>query len=275
MRFASATLIVAPGFGAAVATPVGVRRLGPVLLLALVALLAAAPSVFGFSTGICNGCEGGANAPPPAGEADFGKIGCVACHGPGSAAPHEFAAGGTDVIQWSFTDAEGNTLAGNAYDPHAVYTLTITLDEQNEPGAANHAGFNLRASAGKLEAVAGQSQVSGDGSQATHVGPGLTSWEVTWTPPASGAVGFDLFVNDVDGSSSPNEGDQVYRTGIWITDEEGAMVGSAPEEEVEFGISLQQYWIGLIGLAGMIFVMVAGFVYLKFVNPHNTDPKDR
>ena len=34
-------------------------------------------------------------------------------------------------------------------------------------------------------------------------------------------------------------------------------------------------WIGLIGLAGMVFVMVAGFVYLKFVNPHNTDQKDR
>ena len=55
----------------------------------------------------------------------------------------------------------------------------------------------------------------------------------------------------------------------------GALIPGAAAEEVEFGITLQQYWIGLIGLAGMIFIMVAGFVYLKFVNPHNTDPKDR
>ncbi len=52
-------------------------------------------------------------------------------------------------------------------------------------------------------------------------------------------------------------------------------MGAAVEEEVEFGITLQQYWIGLIALVGMVFVMVAGFVYLKFVNPHNADAKDR
>jgi hypothetical protein len=53
------------------------------------------------------------------------------------------------------------------------------------------------------------------------------------------------------------------------------LLGAAEEHEVHFGISLQQYWIGLIGLGGMVFVLVAAFVYLKFASPHNTDPKDR
>ncbi len=85
----------------------------------------------------------------------------------------------------------------------------------------------------------------------------------------------DLFVNDVDGSGLPDAGDEVHRVGWFLTDESHAQPGAVSEEEIEFGITLQQYWIGLIGLAGMIFVIVASFVYLKFVNPHNSGPKDR
>jgi hypothetical protein len=172
-------------------------------------------------------------------------------------------------------DAEGVPLNG-PYTADGVYTITITLAEQNVPDhPTNHAGFNLRAAAGTLAGVEGQSQATADGLQATHLGPGRTSWNVTWTAPASGAAGFSLFVNDVDGSANADAGDQVYWLQFGFGDHEGAVLGAAEEHEVHFGISLQQYWIGLIGLAGMLFVVVAGFIYIKFVNPHNTDQKDR
>lgn len=229
--------------------------------LALAAALVAAVPAFGFSTGITK---------DNAGVPEFEAQGCVACHG----TLHEFGPLNMTNVQVAVANADGEPLNG-PYEAHGVYTITITLDEQNMPAAANHAGFNLRAAAGKLTAVEGQSQVSGDGTQATHVGPGRTSWQVGWEAPDSGAAGFSLFVNDVDGSQLPDAPDQVYWLQFGFGDDHGAVLGAAVHEEVHFGISLQQYWIGLIGLAGMIFVVVASFVYIKFVNPHNTDQKDR
>lgn len=240
------------------------KRAIPAVLLLVVAALVATPMGLGFSTGITK---------DNAGLESFGPYGCVACHG--DTATHAFPALDTSDVQVRVVlDETGEPLNG-PYEAHGLYTITITLDEQNAPTATNRAGFNLRAAAGKLMAVDGVSQVSGDATQATHVGAGLTTWTVGWEAPESGAAGFSLFVNDVDGSGSNDAADNVYWLQFGFGDHDGAVLGSAVEEEVHFGISLQQYWIGLIALIGMIFVMVAGFVYLKFVNPHNTDSKDR
>ena len=240
------------------------RRLALLALFATVSAVLWVPMGFGFSGGITKD-----DSVP----ADFETIGCTACHGDG--APHaDFTAGANGVISWTMTDPEGNEPAGNEYHAETVYTINITLAERNAASAANHAGFNLRTSAGEFAGVEGSSRISGDGTQATHVNAQATSWTVRWTSPGEGVAVFDLFVNDVDGSESPDAGDQVLRVGWFLTDESHTLPGAAAEH-VEFGITLQQYWIGLIGLAGMIFIMVAGFVYLKFVNPHNTDAKDR
>jgi hypothetical protein len=231
--------------------------------LALLAALVAAVPAFGFSAGITK---------ENAGVPEFEAQGCVACHG----TLHEFAALDMANVRVSVVTAEGGEPLNGPYEAHALYTITINLTEQvAAEHPSNHAGFNLRAAAGKLTAVEGQSQVTADGTQATHVGPGRTSWQVGWEAPESGAAGFSLFVNDVDGSAAPDPADQVYWLQFGFGDHEGAVLGAAVHEEVHFGISLQQYWIGLIGLAGMLFVVVASFVYIKFVNPHNTDQKDR
>ncbi|MEA3191506.1 MAG: hypothetical protein QOD77_2088 [Thermoplasmata archaeon] len=234
-------------------------------VLAFVALVAAAvvaPTGLGFSTGITS---------DNAGVGDFEAFGCTACHGE----QHKFQPLDNTAITFRVVGADGAPVNG-PYTKEATYTIAIALAEANAPTEANHAGFNLRASGGTLSAVEGQSKVAGDGTQATHVGPGRTSWNVTWKAPASGAVSFRLFVNDVDGDGSPSKTDQVRQAFFGLTDEAGAALG-APEEpkEVLYGISLQQYWIGLIALAGMLFIMLAGYVYLKYGSPHNTDAKDR
>lgn len=234
------------------------------VLAAFAAVAAAVPMALAFSGGITK---------DNAGLQQFEPYGCVACHG--NAAAHEFPALNLTDVQVRVVKAEDGTPLNGPYEANAVYTITISLAERVNPSAANRAGFNLRAAAGQLTPVEGESQVSADGTQATHVGPGRTSWNVTWEAPAEGAAGFSLFVNDVDGSGVPDAADQVYWTQFGFGDHDGAVLGAAEEHEVHFGISLQQYWIGLIGLAGMLFIMVAGFVYLKFVNPHNTDQKDR
>lgn len=242
------------------------KRLLPVLALAIAGTLMAAPGAFSFSGGI---------TAENAGVPDFEPYGCTACHGE----KHKFMSLDGGNVRVNVTDdATGEPLNG-PYDGHTTYTINITLHEQvgADIGAdGNHAGFNLRVSEGTLTEVKGISKVSADGTQATHDGADRTQWTVGWTPPEHGAVAFRLFVNDVDGNNAPNEADEVYQVGFWFPDAEGAVVGAAAEEEhVEFGISLQQYWIGLIGLFGMILVMLAGYVYLKYVNPHNSGPKDR
>lgn len=247
----------------------GAHRAGPWVVLGLFLLAAVAfvaPTGLGHTTGMFKDTG---DYP-----GNFAAVGCTAsgCHGGG-----KFAPGDASNVQFTIRGPEG-PLVGNAYAKGVVYTINITLLGEQAPDAANHAGFNLGVSAGKLTATDPNVQVSKDQTQATHKNPGQTHWSVQWTgPDAGGAAVFDLFVNDVNGDGGPDPGDHVYRAGYWFTDSAGAQAGAAAkvEKAQEFGISLQQYWIGLIGLAGMIFVMVAGYVYLKYVTPHNTDQKDR
>lgn len=232
--------------------------------LGLVAILAVAPTGWGLPTGADK-----EKITLP----EFATKGCTACHGNG-----KFAVG-SEAIHWAVVGPDGAGLSGNSYEKGKAYTITVTLDKKNVvDGAApdRKAGFNLRASAGKLAGVAPLSQATADGTQATHTDAAHTSWNVTWTAPDSGVVVFDLFVNDVNGIGGADAGDQVHRVGFWLTDATGAAAGApAHAGEVEYGISLQQYWIGLLGLAGMVFIMVAGFVFLKYGSRHNTDAKDR
>jgi hypothetical protein len=240
------------------------KPLAVVALMAAATALVAAPAGWGLPTGMDKDVQGY--------PANFQQVGCTAsgCHG-----GQKFAAGGLEKIRWNITDASGHPLAGNAYTKSAVYTINVTLLNEQAPDKEHHAGFNLQASAGKLD-VLGDVQVSKDQTQATHSNADHTHWSVKWTAPDSGAVAFNLFVNDVNGEKGADPGDMVYRAGFWLTDAQGAQVGAAAAAgEVQYGISLQQYWIGLIGLAGMIFIMVAGYVFLKYGSRHNTDAKDR
>lgn len=258
---------MAPGLGAPVK---GLQEGGrakavaAVVCVAVACVLAVAPNGFSFSTGASSDTVQDPN---------FAQFGCAACHGPANA----FRPLDNSAVRFAVQDADGGHLNG-PYAPEGTYTISIHLDEQVAPDGGtvgNHAGFNLRASAGSLAGVDGQSQATTDGLQATHINGRLTAWNVTWTAPAEGAVVFHLFVNDVDGSGANDLPDNVHQLIFAFPDEAGAQVGGVEEHEVHFGISLQQYWIGLIGLFGMVLIMVAGFVYLKFVNPHNTDQKDR
>lgn len=245
---------------------VSVKRWLPVVLVAAVLVTLYAPQVFGLPNGITKD-----DSVPP----EFEEVGCVACHGPGTSVPHDFAPD-ENLITWAITDAEGNNVAGSSYEHDAEYTITIRLDEQNAPGEDNHAGFNLRTSGGEFEGVEGHSKTSSDGTQATHVDPSRTSWNVSWTAPASGAVAFELYVNDVDGVEGANEGDNVYRHFFGLAD--GAAkpgTGGGEEEEQHVGIALPQYWLGLIAIAGMAAIMLFGYIYLKYMSPHHADQKDR
>lgn len=237
------------------------RKASLVLLLMAVVGLAASPLGMGVSTGISSETQ-------PSLPAE----GCVSCHG-----DHAFATQGA-TITVAIVDADGDPYTGT-YTPEEVYTITVTLDEQNVPTAANHAGFNFQIDAGALSTEDPNVQVTGDGLMATHTNPGQTQWTFQWTAPEDGPATWLLFVNDVDGNASPESttttSDQVYSQGGWFVGPDHAKPGAVVEEEVHVGVPLPQYWLGLIALATMSIVLVFAYVYLKYSSPNNVDQGDR
>lgn len=219
--------------------------------------LAIIPTGFSLSGGITAGTPG----------FDPAADGCTACHG-----DHNFASQDA-AITVTITDADGNQLNG-PYEHDAVYTITIALDEQNEPGKDQHAGFNFFIDAGELAAIDDTAQI-GDSGDATHAGPGFTTWNLQWTAPAEGAATWRLFVNDVDGSLNADAGDQVYLRVGSILDDHYAMPGAVAEHEPHVGVALPQYWLGLIALGMMAIIIMFAFFYIKYSSPHNADHKDR
>lgn len=242
------------------------KKVTPVALIAVALLFAYAPGAFGFSTGM--------NSDNPAFPDNFNEVGCTAsgCHGGG-----EWADTPENRIRYTIIDAEGNEVTSGAYVHDATYTINVTLVDELNPDAENHAGFYMSATAGEFQAESEAVQVTGEGLEVSHTGAGQTEWSFTWTAPEAGAVAFQLLVNDVDGDGNPNAEDNVYRQFFALTDEHGAQLGAAGDDHAEahYGLALPQYWLGLVALASMIFVILFAFVYLKFVNPHNTDQKDR
>lgn len=242
------------------------RMLVPVAILAVIGVMAM-PVGFGFSGGMHSDATGYPD--------NFEQFGCATsgCH----SAEHAFTPGSFGLVSWSFVDAEGEPLAGIQYEPDTEYTVTITLDEQNEPDANNRAGFNLEASKGQFSLGEDENvHVTEDGMQAAHNNAGQTEWSFLWTAPPEEVVVFSLYVNDVNGNANADEGDQVHQAGWWFRDESGAVPGAAAEEEhFEVGVPLPQYWLGLIAIFGAAIVIIFGFVYLKFFSPHHADQKKR
>jgi len=79
-----------------------------------------------------------------------------------------------------------------AYTPGTSYTLGVSM-----AGSPATGGFNLEVSKGTLSNPDANTQVAGNGLQATHdFSPGTTSWSLDWTAPSagSGATQFDLAV---------------------------------------------------------------------------------
>ena len=86
----------------------------------------------------------------------------------------------------------------SAYVASTTYTLTVSMSTTPNTG-----GFNLEVNRGALSNPDANTQVSGNGFQATHgYSPGTASWSMDWTAPASGSgtVQFDLAVLSANGN---------------------------------------------------------------------------
>lgn len=177
------------------------------------------------------------------------------------------------------------------YEAGGQYELTVQLIGGPDPDAlSNTAGFSMMVSSGTLGAGEGyESMVQNwedDPARLTHTSSGAKtedrSWHILWTAPATGegAVTIWLAGNSVNGDQVPSALDNWNRLSTTI--EEGADDGSkrtvfsgngeieppaAAEHGVhihEMGAGLRAHWLGLLGFAAVIIVLLFCGLFLRY-----------
>ena len=177
------------------------------------------------------------------------------------------------------------------YEAGGQYELTVQLIGGPDPDtSSNTAGFSMMVSSGTLGAGEGyESMVQNwedDPSRLTHTSSGAKtedrSWHILWTAPATGeeAVTIWLAGNSVNGDQVPSALDNWNRLSTTI--EEGADDGSkrtvfsgngeieppaAAEHGVhihEMGAGLRAHWLGLLGFAAVIIVLLFCGLFLRY-----------
>ena len=177
------------------------------------------------------------------------------------------------------------------YEAGGQYELTVQLIGGPDPDtSSNTAGFSMMVSCGTLGAGEGyESMVQNwedDPARLTHTSSGAKtedrSWHILWTAPATGegAVTIWLAGNSVNGDQVPSALDNWNRLSTTI--EEGADDGSkrtvfsgngeieppaAAEHGVhihERGAGLRAHWLGLLGFAAVIIVLLFCGLFLRY-----------
>ena len=123
----------------------------------------------------------------PGGIAGVQESGCN-CHG---AVPSDSVVGSIEGLPDSYNYSE-------------VYNLTLSFEGgPSQPGNVNQGGFHLWASEGELSILDATTQLYNANEVGhTEAGNDQTSWEVTWTAPATDRnVEFVLHVNSVNGNA--------------------------------------------------------------------------
>lgn len=177
------------------------------------------------------------------------------------------------------------------YEAGGQYELTVQLIGGPDPDtSSNTAGFSMMVSSGTLGAGEGyESMVQNwedDPARLTHTSSGAKtedrSWHILWTAPATGegVVTIWLAGNSVNGDQVPSALDNWNRLSTTI--EEGADDGSkrtvfsgngeieppaAAEHGVhihEMGAGLRAHWLGLLGFAAVIIVLLFCGLFLRY-----------
>lgn len=176
------------------------------------------------------------------------------------------------------------------YEAGGQYDLTVQLIGGPDPDTtSNTAGFSMMVSSGTLGAGEGyESKVQNwddDPARLTHTNSGAKtedrSWHILWTAPPTGEgiVTIWLAGNSVNGDQAPSALDNWNRLSTTI--EEGADDGSTrtvfsgngeivpPEAEHgvdihEMGAGLRAHWLGLLGFAAVIIVLLFCGLFLRY-----------
>ena len=164
------------------------------------------------------------------------------------------------------------SLAGipDAYEPENSYNISLAIADENvemAEDAVRYGGFLAEVSEGTF--VANENYwVGGEGSYISHNDNSniARNWTFEWTAPADGAgdAVFVIYFNVVNGQGT--NGDQWnYLTAVSL----GTPQASSHEVSIhELGVTLMQYWIGLMGIGVVLLSVLISYIVIRGGSAH-------
>lgn len=173
------------------------------------------------------------------------------------------------------------------YAPGQTYNLTVGANETDVAAevGSNQGGFNLKVTVGTLAAAPGDEkfvQVLSP-TEATHTADGDKrgrTFNLTWTAPGGvqGPAVFTLYVNTVNGDTTPSDADHWNGLTYVLLDKAGASLGAGadhPDPE-KIGVNWLAHWVGIISFVAVVGTLLIYYFVLKFgESVHTTDHRDR
>ena len=158
----------------------------------------------------------------------------------------------------------------NSYIPENTYNISLAIDDKNVisvEDAVRYGGFVAEVSEGNF--VTNDSYwVGGEGSYISHNdnSNSVRNWTFQWTSPAAGSgdAVFIIYFNVVNGQGT--NGDQWnYLTAVSL----GTPQASTHEVSIhELGVTLMQYWIGLMGIGVVLLSVLISYVVMRGGSSH-------
>ncbi|HJM17285.1 MAG TPA: choice-of-anchor V domain-containing protein [Candidatus Poseidoniia archaeon] len=156
------------------------------------------------------------------------------------------------------------------YKPENTYNISLTIADKNvemEEDALRYGGFLAEVNEGTF--VANENYwVGGEGTYISHNDNSndVRNWTFEWAAPAdgSGDAFFVIYFNVVNGQGT--NGDQwSYLTAVSL----GTPQTSSHDVSIhELGVTLMQYWIGLIGLGVGLLAVLISYVVMRGGSSH-------
>ena len=158
----------------------------------------------------------------------------------------------------------------SSYVSENTYNISLVIDDENVITAENamrYGGFLAEVSEGSF--VSNENYwVGGSGSYISHNDESndVRNWTFQWTAPAEG-VGdalFTIYFNVVNGQGT--NGDQwAYITAVSL----GTPQTSSHEVSIhELGVTLMQYWIGLMGIGVVLLSVLISYIVIRGGSAH-------
>ena len=158
----------------------------------------------------------------------------------------------------------------NEYVPENTYNISLAINDTTVVSVENairYGGFLAEVSEGAF--VTDENYwIGGEGSYISHNenSNDVRNWTFQWTAPAegSGDAIFIIYFNVVNGQGT--NGDQWgYLSAVSL----GTPQASSHEVSIhELGVTLMQYWIGLIGLGVVLLSVLIAYVVMRGGSAH-------
>ena len=158
----------------------------------------------------------------------------------------------------------------NEYVPENTYNITLAINDTtvvSVEDAIRYGGFLAEVSEGSF--VTGENYwIGGEGAYISHNenSNDVRNWTFQWTAPVEGTGDaiFIIYFNVVNGQGT--NGDQWgYLSAVSL----GTPQASSHEVSIhELGVTLMQYWIGLIGLGVVLLSVLIAYVVMRGGSAH-------